>query len=618
MPFQIGENTLRKGIIWCLALLFGAGFVAFNHWSDELDGTEALEYYIHLPAHFLYHDAGDYEKTLTAAAAHYKQITTPGERHFSPEPTPNGKRCLRRPVGVAILTAPFFILAHLFCFITGLYPADGFSEPYLLLAGLAPIFYVLLGFGFLFRVLRRYYDRKTSIVTLFTIALATNLYYFTGYHNFMSHGFLFALVALLLHRTILFWEQPNLKNAVWVGLLLGMITLTRLYGVAMLFIPLCWGMVSRRSLSDRALFLVRKWYLFAAAALSGALMLVPQIRYNKAVGGAWWYSYIFEKLDFAHVHILGSLFNYKDGWLLYAPVLVLALIGVFLLRRDAKDALVPVLIVLPLYACIGFFSKEYPLQIVDLCALAALPMAALFAVALRRKWSTLLLAAALAFFTGLNMLQLWQIKQGILWPSVENKAHFWSVFGKTRHTQNALIALESEEMQPGNPESLSLVKRLLEDNMEDSTGTQFTRELKHGGNFGLRMGDQEFGGTKATEPGVLQDAHPGDWIRASVWGYTKDSEKLRDILSQALLTVVLQGDQGKEYKYRQIHIANKIGNPDGSLWHSGDTDRWGEAVLYVKIPRGFPSNGVVKAYVWNPNRERIYIDDLSVELRRKP
>jgi hypothetical protein len=37
----------------------------------------------------------------------------------------------------------------------------------------------------------------------------------------------------------------------------------------------------------------------------------------------------------------------------------------------------------------------------------------------------------------------------------------------------------------------------------------------------------------------------------------------------------------------------------------------------VKVPANFPANGSIKAYVWNPDREKITIDDLSVELYRK-
>ncbi|MEI6408871.1 MAG: hypothetical protein WCR52_05790 [Bacteroidota bacterium] len=626
MSFQIAENTLRKSIVGIMALVFLGSFWAFDRWPEELDGGDSLGYYIHLPSYLIYHDVGDYEKTLTGSAKYYTRVIVEGERHFTPEPAPNGKRSIRWPVGVAIMTLPFFIVAHLFCFITGMYPADGFSTPYMLFAGLAPIFYVLLGLWFLFGVLRRYFSRKTSIVTLLTIGLATNLFYFTGYHNYMSHGFLFALVAILMHRTVLFWEQSNAKNAAWVGAIVGLIALTRLHDIMVVFIPLFWGVVSWRTLIDRILFFVKKWYLFAIAAFTGALMLVPQSLYYKAISGKWWwYAYGSEKLDFAHPHILGGLFDYKNGWLLYTPVMVFALIGIFRLKRHVKDALLPILIVLPLHAYIAyswwcwFYTNGYGSRpMVDLYALLALPMAALFEPILRRNWSAILLSIVLVGFSFLNIFQVWQFEHGILWSQFEKKAHFWSVFGQTKHSMKALIAMESDEMQPNSPESLVLVKRQFENGMEDSTGTMFTSAIKHGGKFGLQMNDQEFGATMANEAGTLPEIKSGDWIRASVWGYTKDSEKLRDILEEASLVLVLQDNQGKVYKYSQIHIANKINNPDGSIWNSGDTNRWGEAVFYVKVPRGFPSNGVIKTYVWNPNREHIWIDDLSVELLRKP
>ncbi len=75
---------------------------------------------------------------------------------------------------------------------------------------------------------------------------------------------------------------------------------------------------------------------------------------------------------------------------------------------------------------------------------------------------------------------------------------------------------------------------------------------------------------------------------------------------------------GKAIKTRGIRITSKIGNPNHSIWETGDTDRWGEAAFFVKVPRQYRPGGKVLAYIWNPQRQKILVDDLTLELWRKP
>jgi hypothetical protein len=617
------ENKQRNLLLLALALIFLGSFFMFNRWQIELEGGDPLGYYIHLPSSLLYHDVGDYSKSMEASERHYRKSTIPGKFNMIPDQTPIGKRSVHWPVGVAILTLPFFAVAHIFCLLSGLFPTDGFSTPYLLMAGLAAIFYVMLGFFLLFGILRRFFTLETSIYTVLTIGLATNLFYFTGYHNYMAHPFLFALVCLLIDRTIRFWDAPGLKNAIWIGVAVGLIAVTRLHDIITVLIPVLWSVQSGKDFVARMQFFMRKIYWLLAALISGLVALSPQLLYYKVVSGRWWwYAYGDEKFDFIHPQILGGLTDYKNGWLIYTPVMALALMGIFWMRRYVKSAFLPLLILLPLHIYISYswwcwyYINGYGSRpMIDLYGMMALPLAAFIQVMFGSNWKKWVLIPVLLFFAWLNIFQVWQFENGILWSQFENRAHFWSVFGKTYHTKNDLIEFESNARQPEFP--LKKIRLLAMNDLEDTVGVRNLSDLKHSGNFAVHLGNVEFGGTVATQPGQMQDVRPGDWIRTSVWAYTKSAEKTWIPSKLAVLVLTMQDESGKTLRYRKIRVASKVGNDKGNLYSSGDPDRWGEAAYFVRVPANFPANGSIKAYVWNPDREKITIDDLSVELYRK-
>lgn len=612
----------RRWLILGLTLAFLTSFLSFERWRGELDGGDSLGYYLHLPATLLYGDNGNYEKTLTAAHKQIKYVPDPKEQISNTEPAPLGRH-VRWPVGVAVMTAPFFGMAHLYCLVSGAYPADGFSLPYRFFAGLAPMFYVLWGFWALFGVLRRYYSLEITIVTLLTLALGTNLFYFAAFHNYMAHAFLFGLIAWLLERTIRFWDAPDIRGAAWLGLIGGFIALTRLHDALVMLVPVLWGVDNWAKLRERVVFLLGKAHWMALAALIGMIILIPQSMYYKTVSGQWWwYAYGNEKLDLRHPHILGGWFDYKNGWLIYTPIMVLSLLGIFWMKRYVRPALTPLLIVLPLHVYIAyswwcwFYTNGYGSRpMVDLYPLLALSLAAFYQISWRGLVGKIALGALLVFCSWLNIFQVWQFHVGLIWSEYENRAHFWEMFGKTKTSRNALIAWSSRERQPRTPPVF--VGKLGENGCEDSTGTHFVREPKHGGNFAIRMDEQEFGGEVISPPGSLKDARAGDWIRVSAWGYVPGRTKLWDQFGMAVLTVTFHDSDGKIIHDRALRIAPQIGNPEGSIWNAGATDQWGEATYFVQIPKDFSPEGFVKAYVWNPRREKLFIDDLGMELWRQ-
>jgi hypothetical protein len=85
---------------------------------------------------------------------------------------------------------------------------------------------------------------------------------------------------------------------------------------------------------------------------------------------------------------------------------------------------------------------------------------------------------------------------------------------------------------------------------------------------------------------------------------------------QALLVLEFRTPEWQELKNRGFKISSKIGNPTYSIWSTGEPDQWGEAAFFVKTPPNFSKGCQIKAYIWNPARQNLYLDDLRVDLYR--
>jgi hypothetical protein len=578
----------------------------------SLDGSDSWGYYVHLPAAFLYHDTGEYSKTIAAWQSNYANKPDPRKDAYGIRPTPTGKFAVKYPIGLAILESPFFLAAHVFCLLGG-GPADGFSAPYSWAIALSSLFFAILGLFFLYKSLRFYFKEKVSLFAIATIGLGTNLFFFVAYTPGMAHPVAFCLVAYLLLATRRWHENPNLGNGAVLGFTLGLIALVRTQDLIVALVPLLWGIQGLRDIPKRIRLLWTQKSSLWAAFLGFICTLLPQAVYWKFVSGQWWrYGYQGEKFDWAHPHVLDGLFGFQNGWLVYTPVMVLALLGLFRLRQYAPEFLMPLVVLLPLHWFIsyswwcwmyinGFGSRP----MVDVYALLTFPLAAWIA-GQKRTW---ILFPMLLGFVLLNLFQTWQTKQGIFWSERGNWAFYKEIFGQTQGSSRALSAFESGEVQPMEP--LKLVKTLKTHalSLADSAKT-----VQMGGQTAYRC-DGEFNRTLEIANDTAR-LYPGDWLRISVAGFVPDGQSGRSVDHLAKLVIDFSGPDGQVLKYRAINIGTHIGNPNHILWKTRGNGEWGAADFFVMVPMGFDARSRLKSYIWNPNQQEIFVGSLEVGLWR--
>lgn len=612
------EKKLRIGFIILVFGILTAIWWRFDRWPREAEGGDPGGYYLHLPSLWLFQDVGDYHQSMAGYTRYFPRSAGRDMVEAFTLPTPSGKRAIKYPLGLSLLMSPFFVAGHAVALCSeGRFAADGWSLPYFFAVGLSPIFYACLGFWLLFGILRRYFSFWVTVLTLFTLSFATNLYYFMVYNNLMAHAFLFALYAWLLKSTIQFWEKPGVLRAIWVGLSVGLIAATRLHEVLCFVFPLLYGVVSLNGIRQRMAFFAQNIRLLWVAAGSVVICLVPQALYYKTVSGQFfWYPYIGETFNFNHPRIWDGLFHYSNGWLIYTPVMILALLGLIWLPRWVPGARLALMVFSAIFLyvtyswwCWNYINGHGSRPMIETYPLLALPLSAFFSTFFRRGWG--LLTLLVAFFAWLNMLQCWQIENGLLWPEGENRAHFWSAFGRTQPDQRSFVTWESQEYQP-DEQNLYKIRTLAENNFEDSLMTAFVSDLQHSGRFSLRMHESD--SFPLCQIAIPEDLKAGDWLKISIWGFVRNNEQTWSQEDRMRLVAGIPWRQGRHLRFRQreIQISTHFDNTEYHIWSNGKSQVWGEAAFFIKIPKGVDATRKIRVFLHNPRRQRITVDDLTV------
>lgn len=391
----------------CLA---GYVFVYATGRASQPIRSDGFSYYVYLPSWFIYHDT-----TLTPVArdccgGDYPAFTAiirwPGTRRWVDA----------HPIGVAVMQAPFFLVAHALTRWSNLSP-DGFSLYYQHAAGIAGLVWVIAGLWVLRDLLRRHFSERVTAATLLTMLLATNLYHYATFDSSYSHPYSFFLFAALLNLTDR-WHRERERRPVALGVVAGLIVLVRHTNVLALVVFLLYGVVDRPTLREAWTRLVgRDRREVATAAAVAAAVVVPQLAlYYRATGRLLVSSYGSLGFDFTSPHILGVLFSVQKGLFFWSPILLLAVAGLLVARGTARAFALPSLLFLAsnTYLVASWWDWQFGASyghrgFVDSLPMFSIGLAAVYARATSRfaRYATMAFACAAIALSVLQMLQYW-------------------------------------------------------------------------------------------------------------------------------------------------------------------------------------------------------------------
>ena len=583
-----------------LAILVIMSIVLFTlfsqkHWVNDgsVISGDAKVYYTYLPAIFINDDL-----QLTDLEPYLQS----GEQKIWYNLTADGTKYIKGTYGMSLLYSPFFFAGHILASIMG-EPMDGFSYPYRLCLSFCGVFYLLISLLFLSKLLLRYFEDYTVAITLLVVIIGTNAFYHFSEAMMYTHGPSFMLLSILLYCSVKWFDSHKWKWTIAIGVCGALLSLIRpIDFVFVLFIPLL-AIGSTKDVKSRIREMWEKRNHFILIGLIFIVVFTPQFIYNYSVSGSiFFYSYEDESFFFGNPQFWKVLFSYRNGWLVYSPLMIFSIFGLPILFKQRKRLMLYTTVACAVYLFIlaswwcwwyaGFGNRA----VINLYPILAIPLAALIqyvfskGLILRSVFKSILLVGLV-----LSVFQTYQFHLGAIHWGEMSKNAYWDSFLRLDRSQLFETYLQSpviERQKKGEDCYTTSKVKILENNTysfknsekSDSTLTDYLAESK--GILRVVDGVEFIGGVNLFPSKEANEIYVTAWVSESC-----DSTFL-----------VLTVDGQESYKASSDVLARKNGKI--------------QLHCYMKIPDEARGK-MVNFYFWNQNRKNFSCDELSFSFRKR-
>jgi len=510
--------------------------------------------------------------------------------------------------GTALFMLPFFLLAILISMITGL-PLDGYSLIFQYSAGLAAAFWLFLGLKACI-VFLKLYDIKISHAFFITIAglLATNLFCYAFVLPSLSHLYAFTTIAIFVLFLKKFFLSGTRKFILLAALFYGLTILIRpVNAIAIFIVPFIAG--DYKTLILRLTELNPKTIIVAIGVV--LIAILPQILINLfQTGHPLHWSYTGEGFYFRNPQIGKFLISFRKGWLIYTPLALLIIPGLFLLLKRSKHEFVALLgfFLLIIYIFSSWWNWYYGdsfgmRPMIDFYVLLILVIGILYS-----KIRRLLKAFMVIYIAGcifLNLFQTYQYAEGIIHPDSMNKVNYKYVFLKTGDQYKHIIGNKIESYYGRLSESpIHEASNDMESQYSDwDIINQSYSENAFEGKFSYQLDS-----VNRYSPGYILPIVELSKQFTTGSGYVIFKIKYFEPYPDATLNsmfVFSIVDGNKQIAYESFSFKSLPDSVYGI---------WRNEKVGFKIPDMTGDIGTMKFYIWNKEGNQYLIDDMEIKI----
>ncbi len=581
--------TNLSGVVILASLVYMYCF--FKPWNnpEKILREDVYGYYAYLPATFIHNDI-KLERLEEFGGVVWHSTTD------------DGKKYIKYSCGMAILYSPFFLGAHLAAQFMDV-EANGYTYPYKLALVIAVLSYLMLAFVCLSKFLRQYFIDRTVALVMLVLFVGTNLWFYSVHDLAYSHAYSFSLISIFLYCTSKWLETKNFKWAIWVGLSSGLFVLVRPIDIVFILVIPLLGVNNLNELRNRfSLFWDHKLQLLLMVTCF-VIPILPQLFYNYHIFESIInYSYAEEGFFFDKPKIFKSLFSYCNGWLVYTPAMLFAMIGLVLLFTSGKKFRLLIWICAPLYIYIiaswwcwwyvGFGNRAY----INLLPLLSIPLAVCVSAILDRGtiWR-IGFCAIILLLIGLNLFQTHQFYHNYIHWTGMTKETYWGSFLSLKRRQLFYEQLREPDYQ----KAMSGIEAYLEPRREikferhysfdekkllqKSAADYIQSETTYRGEGALHFPD-------STKYCYYQKVSLKDLTNLYVTAWVKNHENF---------TIALAGEEGSNF----FRNSNQVAKSDG------DWD-------LIHLNAFFLDNITIDTanlFIWNQDAKEFWMDEFTIK-----
>lgn len=611
----------KKSLILVFLIVFFSAYTIFNKKDYKKENSvifwDVISYYSYLPATFIYND-------LSLEFTEKKPDFWLDKFWYSK--TPIKKNIIKTSMGLSFLYSPFFFLAHIYAK-NSEYEANGFTIPYKVFLLISILFYYFIGLIYLVLTLKKLFQDKVVAITIGCIGFGTNIYWLSAYSSYpLPHIYNFSLFAIFVYYAINWVDSPKYFNSILLGLVLGLISLIRPTNLLIIIFLFLWGVTSLEDFFTRIKALFNNFLKIFLMIIVCISIWIPQLLYWKQVSGDWFYfSYGKEEgFFFLYPEIINGLFSYRNGLLVYTPILFFAFYGIYIIKYKYKIAFLSILAftIINIYIIlswwcwwyVGFGNRAF----IDSYSIMAIPLG--FFIESTFNFSRLkkiLVYFIIGILIILNQVQAYQYTKSIIHFDSMNKNAYWAGFMKLTKPDTLKYLLtppDYEKARHGidgtlpniyskkaaNPftikfneincdcekrDSLNRYYYAAESNLyKFYCGGKNTSEISYSGENSIKITKENKHGLEI----ILKRVELNLSLEISVWKYGKSGELFVSTADTNLFSVFVNKSE----------IINKNG--------------WEMLKLRVKIPEKIQNNDI-KVYVCNNENNPVYFDDLKIK-----
>ncbi len=360
-------------------------------------------------------------------------------------PARNGNELNIYHLGLAIVQLPSYLLGDITASVLH-YERDGFSKPYHFFYLLNTLLFIFLGLLYLRKLLKLFFNDKTTGLSILFVYLGTNALVTFGIQYDLTHLYLFALNSIFLFHLFQFHQRENKKSLILAALFLGLTVCIRPTQALMGIIPLFILLNKYKTAKVQA---VKKllWFPFF-----GLVWNIPQFYYWYSIGGELLIPNMHtEEIIIIDPNIIDFLFSYKKGWLIYSPIFLILPFGFFQLYKknrilfwSSSTFIFMYILVMSSWECWWYANSFGSRVMTDIYPLLAIVIGyAIVSTTNFKKRIGLFSFASLC--VGLSLFQSYQSIMYIIHPERMTKEQYWHVFGKTEVSDAIRLEIDREK-----------------------------------------------------------------------------------------------------------------------------------------------------------------------------